>query len=161
MPLPGADVRLAERGGFRGFAKRLRATAPAAVDETLVLHFLHRYGTRASELVALAAADPDAARRLVPPLPYVRVEAAHAAAAEMAATLDDVLRRRVPIAFRDPAGGVEVSEDVARLMRAALGWTAEETAQAVAAYRAGIERERAQRLDGRALEEPDVERRRA
>jgi len=34
------------------------------------------------------------------------------AAAEMAATLDDTLRRRVPIAFRDRAGGVDVAADV-------------------------------------------------
>ena len=50
-----------------------------------------------------------------------------------------------------------LADDVAALMRAALGWTAVETAAAVSAYRDGIERERARRL-GRG-EEPDVARR--
>lgn len=159
VPLPGAGVQLAEPGGFGGFAKRMRASAPAGVDEALMTHLLHRYGTRAPEIVALAAADPAAARRLLPALPYRRVEVTHAVAAEMAATLDDMLRRRMPLAFRDGGGGLGVSDDVAGLMRSVLGWSAEETAHAVAAYRAGVERERERRLGGGAPGTDDVERR--
>jgi glycerol-3-phosphate dehydrogenase len=159
VPLPGAAVPPDERGGFQGFAKRVRASAPACVDAELITHLVHRYGTRAPELLARAAEDPALARRLAAALPYRRGEVAHAAAGEMAATLDDMLRRRVPIAFRDPAGGVEVSDDVAGLMRNVLGWSAEETANAIAAYRAGIEDERARRLGGRSLTDGDVDRR--
>ena len=138
----------------------MRASAPTTMDAALVAHLVNRYGTGAPELIALAAADPALARRLLAELPYCRGEVTHAAAAEMAATLDDTLRRRVPIAFRARDGGVGVSDDVAALMRGALGWSADETAKAVADYRAGIDRERERRLDGRSSEERDVARRR-
>ncbi|MBI3769394.1 MAG: glycerol-3-phosphate dehydrogenase [Deltaproteobacteria bacterium] len=159
LPLPGAEVKLAERGGFGGFAKRMRASAPAGVDDALMTHLLHRYGTHAPEIVALAAADPDAARRILPALPYRRGEVTHAVAAEMAATLDDMLRRRVPLAFRERDGGLGVSDDVAGLMRAVLGWSGEETAHVVAEYRSGVERERERRLGGRQAGDRDVDRR--
>ena len=159
VPLPGAEVPCAEHGGFGGFAKRMRAGAPAGIDEALMTHLLHRYGTRTPEIIALAAADPEAARRLLPALPYRRVEVAHAVAVEMAATLDDMLRRRLPLAFRDGGGGLAVSDDVAGLMRAVLGWSSEETARAVAEYRVGVERERERRLGARAVGARDVDRR--
>jgi len=92
-------------------------------------HLVHRYGTRAPEIVALVAADPEARRRIVPELSYRRAEVTHAGAAEMAATLDDMLRRRV--AARVPrcvTAAFAVSDDVANLMRTVLGWSAEETA---------------------------------
>jgi glycerol-3-phosphate dehydrogenase len=158
VPLPGAELQLPERGGFGGYAKRMRASAPAGVDDGLMTHLLHRYGTRAPEIVALAAADPETARRIVPDLPYRRAEVTYAVAAEMAATLDDMLRRRTPLAFRVVDGAAPVSDDVANLMRAVLGWSAEETTAAVSAYRAGVDRERALRL-GDAAPEGDVERR--
>ena len=70
-----------------------------------------------------------------------------------------MLRRRVPLAFRVRDGGVAVSDDVANLMRAVLGWSAEETAAAIASYRGGAERERALRVGDRAIRAGDVERR--
>ena len=159
VPLPGAELHVPERGGFGGYAKRMRASAPTGVDDSLMTQLLHRFGTRASEIVALTAADPDAARRIVPELAYRRAEVTYTVAAEMAATLDDMLRRRVPLAFRVRDGGVAVSDDVANLMRAVLGWTAEETAAAIAAYRDGVERERALRVGERTVRDGDVERR--
>jgi glycerol-3-phosphate dehydrogenase len=158
VPLPGADVQPADRAGFGVFAKRVRASLPAGVDDTLARHFLSRYGIRAPELLACAAADPAPARRLVPTLPYRRCEVTHAAAAEMATTLDDVLRRRVPLAFRTSDGGLGVSEDAAAMMGAVLGWSPEETVHAYARYRDGVEREQAQRR-ARPDEEADVTRR--
>ncbi len=158
VPLPGAAVPVADRGGFRGFAKRVRATLPAGVDDALARHFLRRYGIKALELLAEASADCEAARRLVPTLSYRRGEVTHAAAAEMASTLDDVLRRRVPISFRTADGGLAASEEVATMIGAVLGWTLEETTQAYAHYRAGVEREHAQRRGG-APEEADGARR--
>jgi glycerol-3-phosphate dehydrogenase len=96
-------------------------------------------------VAALLAADPVAADRLLPTLPYRRGEVTRAAAAEMAVTLDDTLRRRMPVTFRDSDGALAVAADVAALMRAVLGWDGEETAHAVERYREGFERERARR----------------
>ena len=144
-PLPGAKVDMRERGGFPGFAKRVRATKPPAVDDALVAYLLNRYGTAAPELIALLAVDPQAARRIVAALPYRYAEVTRAAAVEMAVTLDDTLRRRAPIAFRDRDGGVAAADEVAAKMRAVHGWNDTETARVVDDYRRGVERERAQR----------------
>ncbi len=144
-PLPGAKVDMRDRGGFPGFAKRVRATKPPAVGDALADHLLHRYGTAAPELIALLAVDPRAARRIVDALPYRYGEVTRAAAAEMAITLDDALRRRLPIAFRERDGGVEAAGDVAATMRSVHGWDDAETARLVEEYRHGVERERTQR----------------
>jgi glycerol-3-phosphate dehydrogenase len=144
VPLPGARVDDPDRGGFRGFAKRLRAET--TLDEGLVRHFLARYGARARELIAAIAGDAAGARPLVKELPYRRIEVTRAADAEMAVTLDDVLRRRVPISFRHRDGGAEVAADVGAAMAAVLGWNAAETAVEVERYRAGVAVERDRRM---------------
>lgn len=146
IPLPGARVDDPDRGGFGGFAKRLRARAPANVDEVLIRHLLSRYGTAAVAIAERLAATPEAARRLVAGLPYRRIEVTRAAESEMAATLDDVLRRRVPIAFRWSDGGAAAADVVGRLVAAALGWDAAQTASAVESYRAGVADEQRRRL---------------
>ena len=146
VPLPGALVEDPDRGGFRGFAKRLRATC-ASVDEALVRHLLGRYGVAARALADAVCAEPVAARPLVAALPYRRIEVRRAAEAEMAVTLDDVLRRRVPLSFRDPDGGESIAPEVGDLMRSALGWDEAETARAVERYRTDVAAERARRLE--------------
>ncbi len=152
VPLPGARVEDHDRGGFVGFAKRLRANVPGSIDDGLVRHLLGRYGAAARELVATVLRDPASARRLIANLPYRRIEVTRAADAEMAVTLDDVLRRRVPLSFRHADGGVAIAAEVAGLMRDALGWSAAETEAAVERYRTGAEAEREQRLQPAAVE---------
>jgi glycerol-3-phosphate dehydrogenase len=147
VPLPGARVDDPDRGGFRGFAKRVRTSAPPTVDEGLVRHLLHRYGIAARELIAALAGDPAAARPLVLGLPYRRIEVTRAADTEMAVTLDDVLRRRVPVSFRHADGGAEAAPDVGALMGAVLGWSPTETAEAVERYRTGVVEERQRRSE--------------
>jgi glycerol-3-phosphate dehydrogenase len=147
VPLPGARVDAPDRGGFRGFAKRVRASASPEVDDGLVRHLLYRYGTAAMQLIGRLAAEPAATGRIVPELPYRRIEVTRAAENEMAATLDDVLRRRVPIAFRHADGGLSAAASVGALMARVLGWSAEETARAVERYRTGIDDERRRRSE--------------
>jgi glycerol-3-phosphate dehydrogenase len=149
VPLPGARVEIPERGGFPGFAKRVRASAPAALDDALVRHLLERHGVGAPDLTALLAADPAAALPLLAALPYRRGEVTRSAAAEMAATVDDVLRRRVPVTFRDPRGGLGVAEDVAAMMGAVHGWDAAERACAVERYFEGVRVERERREENK------------
>jgi glycerol-3-phosphate dehydrogenase len=145
VPLPGARVDDPDKGGFRGFAKRLRTSLPAGVDDGVVRHWLHRYGTAAQELIARVAGNPHALRPIVGDLPYRGIEVTRAAESEMAETIDDVLRRRVPVSFRHADGGVEAAADVGILMGAALGWDARTTTTAVERYRTGALDERRRR----------------
>ncbi len=147
VPLPGARVDDPDRGGFRGFAKRVRTSAPASVDDGLVRHLLHRYGTAAMQLLGRMTSEPGAIEPVVAELPYRRVEVSRAAESEMAETLDDVLRRRVPISFRHADGGSAAAGTVGMLMGQALGWSTEETDRAVERYRTDVADEHRRRRE--------------
>ena len=138
IPLPGARVDDPDRGGFPGFAKRVRASASAALDDGLIRHLLHRYGTAAMQLIGRIGGGASDAARIVPDLQYRRFEITRAAETEMAMTLDDVLRRRVPLSFRHSDGGAGAAADAGALMGAALGWDADETAREIERYRTGV-----------------------
>ena len=145
VPLPGACTAPEDHGGFPGFAKRLRISPPPGMDGTLVSHLLQRYGTAASEVMTLLTTDPTAARVLHEGLPYRWGEVERAAVAEMAVTVEDVLRRRVPVAFRDRRGGLHVAPEVARVMGSVHQWGEDEEARALRHYEVGVDREVRQR----------------
>lgn len=64
-----------------------------------------RHGPRARELAAMVEATPALAQRLVDDLPYRRVEIEYAITHGGARHLDDLLRRRVPLALTDARAG--------------------------------------------------------
>jgi glycerol-3-phosphate dehydrogenase len=106
------------------------------------LHLGERYGGESGVLDAMVAADPSLGEPLVPGLPYRRVEAVYAARYEMAVTLDDVLSRRTRARLRNRDAAAAAAEDVAALVGAELGWSDDERAAQIAAYRASSEHER-------------------
>jgi glycerol-3-phosphate dehydrogenase len=108
----------------------------APPDGSPEAHLAHRYGTLASELEALVAADPALGERLVPTLPYLRAEAVFAVRHEMATTLDDVLLRRTRAHLFDRPATLAAAPDVAALMARELGWSPAEIERQVEAYRA-------------------------
>jgi glycerol-3-phosphate dehydrogenase len=133
-------VRELGRGG-RSRTKRLPllgAEGPTPDDE----HLAGRYGSLATEVAALAAADRSLAEPLVPGLPYRRAEAVYAVRAEMATTLDDVLSRRTRARLLARDATARVAEDVARLLAPELGWDETRIAAEAARYRAAITAER-------------------
>lgn len=128
--------------GGKSVTKRLAlvgATGPAPADE----HLARRYGSEATEILALTSTEPSLAAPLVPGLPYRRAEAVYAVRHEMARTLDDVLSRRTRarLLARDAAG--RAAEDVARLIGDELGWDAARIAAEVEGFRAALAEERA------------------
>jgi len=58
-----------------------------------------RHGTGISEILTLLRQRPELAARIDEHAPFVLAEAVHAVQAEMAATLDDVARRRMPLSL--------------------------------------------------------------
>jgi glycerol-3-phosphate dehydrogenase len=116
MPLIGAE-------GYR------QPTDPAAA------HLANRYGSEATELVAIAKADSHLTDPLVPGLPYTKAEAVYAARSEMSVTLDDVLSRRTRARLFDRPAAVAAAEDVARLIAADMGWNEAEIDRQVADFR--------------------------
>lgn len=106
-------------------------------------HLADRYGSEARVLRTMIEADPTLADPLVPGLPYRRAEALYAVRYEMAKTLDDVFTRRTRarLLARDTTADT-VAAGVADLIGDELGWSAEQRAAEVAAYRRAVEHER-------------------
>jgi glycerol-3-phosphate dehydrogenase len=103
---------------------------------------VHRYGGDAPDVVALADANAELSRPLVPGLPYLRAEATYAARHEMARTVDDVLSRRTRARLLARDASAAAADDVAALMAPELGWDADEQRRQAAHYRALIAAER-------------------
>ena len=92
-----------------------------ALGEPPVDERLRVYGTDSDVVLALERADPLLASRLDPRLPYTGAEVVHAARAEMARTVDDVLARRTRALFLDVAAARASAPAVVALLAAELG----------------------------------------
>jgi glycerol-3-phosphate dehydrogenase len=96
------------------------------VDEESRALLAHRYGHAAQDVLHLASARQELARRIVPGLPDLLAEAVVAARDEQALSLADVLLRRTRLgilAARDLSGeGSEAARAVAEAMAAEARW---------------------------------------
>ncbi|MEZ4454499.1 MAG: glycerol-3-phosphate dehydrogenase/oxidase [Nannocystaceae bacterium] len=106
-----------------------------------------RHGPEARSLRARIAADPALGERLVADLPYLWAEIDQAIRFEGVAHLDDLLRRRIPLALTDPRLGAGVARRVAERLVEARGGGAGEVDEELERYRELLRRE-----TGRVLE---------
>jgi glycerol-3-phosphate dehydrogenase len=157
LPLVGAR-RWAQ---FRDSAARL--AGQTGVDEAMVERLLHRHGDRVGDVLDLVRHDPVLGRPLDGAPDYLAAEVVHAATAEGALHLDDVLTRRMRVSIETAHRGTESAPAVAALMAGALGWDAERTEREVEHYLARVAAEReSQRMpddstaDAARLGAPDV-----
>ncbi len=114
--------------------KLLGAGRRSKPDGSPQSNLLHRYGTLASEVTALTAADPSLAEPLIPGMAHVRAEAVYAVRHEMALTLDDVLTRRTRARLFDRPATIAAATEVAAVLASELGWDAAETQRQVAEF---------------------------
>ncbi len=105
-----------------GCRQAMTAGVAQGLDEQNACRVALRFGTRSSELHKLLAESPELARRLVDDLPFCRGEVVFAARNEMAFSLDDILRRRIPLALLTHLTESLVT-DAAELAGAELGWS--------------------------------------
>ena len=101
----------------------LSAGLAAGLDEETARAAAARHGARLERLLARVRARPDLARRLVPAAPFCRADVVQAAEDEMARSLEDVLRRRLPVMLVAPPS-LGALEDAAALAGEVLGWDA-------------------------------------
>ena len=135
-PLPGGDglktedELAARRAALEGFG--------ADVAEALVLS----YGSRGASVAARIAGDATAGERLDAELPFLNAQVDEAVENELAATLDDVLSRRVPILLRGRDQGLAAADAVSRRMAARLGWDEARRAKELEQYKVVVDRSR-------------------
>ena len=134
--LPGAQG-LEHPRGVEAVAERLMKNA--SIDARVAEHLSQTYGSRAESVALRGLADASLLARLNADLPYLWCEVDHAVEVDLARTIEDVLMRRVPLGLRGRDQGLDVAEPVAPRMARRLGWSGEESARQVAAYRHTVE----------------------
>ncbi len=128
LPLPWAP-----QGRFGKWSRTtLSRGLGFGLDEATVGNLIRRYGTRIDAIFEMIADQPDLARRLVPELPFCVAEIVYAVTGEMAGSLEDVLRRRVPLMLLDrlPEPTLRALAD---LVGELLSWSSERRAAEVGA----------------------------
>jgi glycerol-3-phosphate dehydrogenase len=134
IPIDGA----APRADLDALARRLVRDDGLGLEAATSL--VDRHGTRATEVLALGR-ERDLVGPLVDGHPYLEAEIAWGVEQELAASLDDLLARRIRLApvLRDR--GASIAARVAAIAGASLGWDADRQRREVEAYLAGAERE--------------------
>lgn len=141
-PCVTRGIHLGMRGGFAAGVARAEGVCHAlGVDPSVAAGVVERHGDEAVALLQRAA-DTGEADRLHPHLPYIRAELAWAIDEELALSVDDVLRRRVRIALRDPAAGGPLAKQVGALLGKRLGWSDAAVNASVQEYRRRVTSER-------------------
>lgn len=126
-PLPGG-----ESASLAGFVEQaIRAELPPATAEHLARH----YGSETMAILNLLRERPDLASPLHPGHPALSAEVLHAARREFAVRVEDVLARRLHLAWETPDHGEAAAGRVAELLGGVLGWSPDQAAAEVAAYR--------------------------
>jgi glycerol-3-phosphate dehydrogenase len=95
------------------------------VDDASLAQLAHRYGYAARGVLALAAEQPELARRIVPDLPDLLAEAPFSVRHEQAASVADVLLRRTRLGLLDARSLIDAAgpaRAVAEAMAPELGW---------------------------------------
>ncbi|MYW05258.1 glycerol-3-phosphate dehydrogenase/oxidase [Streptomyces sp. SID3343] len=105
-------------------------------------HLGGRYGSEARFVEDLIVADPAMGAPVMPGLPYVWAEVLFAVRHEMARTVTDVLKRRLPARFLDSSRAAEAATHVGSLLRAELGTPQAEIDRQVAHFEADVRAER-------------------
>jgi glycerol-3-phosphate dehydrogenase len=157
VPLAGAD------GYLPLWNARHRLAASSGLHVARIEHLLGRYGSLATEMLDLIAAEPGLGRPLAGAEDYLRAEISYAASHEGARHLDDVLARRTHISIETWDRGLSAAAEAAELMAKPLRWDARQVAREIGHYEATIAAERAsqeaptdQAADALLLDAPEI-----
>jgi glycerol-3-phosphate dehydrogenase len=101
-------------------------------------HLIGKLGTEAVEALRLVDTDPALGRTLVDGAPPIRAEVVHAVRTGMAATVEDVMARRIGLELYDWRLAAQAAPCVAALMGRELGWSAAQQSLAADSYEAKI-----------------------
>ncbi len=145
LPSATADLRLVgawtdEDGAAAGVAPPAAADVAAGLDPLVLQALQGRYGAETTEVLALGVAR-GLLGRLHPEASHIEAEVAWAVERELALGLDDILARRLRLAFEVRDHGASVAGRVASIVGPALGWDAARQAAEVESYTASSARE--------------------
>ena len=110
-----------------------------ALSEPTARHLAEKYGVCARDVMKLAEAEPDLARPLLEGLAPIRAEVVFGSRDELAASIEDVLARRIGLQLYGWRDSIRAAPAVAELLARELGWLEDAKQQAIAEYLAKIE----------------------
>ena len=119
--------------GARGDARPSDISKSGLTNETIA-HLLGLYGSRANEVIQLAASDEHLREPLSPDAPDIGAQVVFAARAEQCVRLVDFLLRRTLLGFSQDQGQSAVAR-AAALLAEELAWSPERTSAEIAIYR--------------------------
>ena len=110
------------------------------VAPDLAHHLSAKFGTAAGNILDLVKVDASLGERIISEHPMIRAEVVYAVREELAATIEDVLARRVGVQFYSWRSAREAAPVVGAILGAELGWTDDQIQSAVNAYVSHINR---------------------
>jgi glycerol-3-phosphate dehydrogenase len=104
------------------------------VSEPTARHLAQKFGTRAPQVLELAKHDAPLAEPLVDGLAPLRAEVVYGVRTEMAASIEDILARRIGLEIYSWNDAIKAAPAVAQLLAAELGWPDAVTCESRAHY---------------------------
>jgi len=104
------------------------------VSESTARHLAQKFGTRARHVMQLAEQDADLAAPLVDGLAPLRAEVVYGVRNEMAASIEDVLARRIGLQSYSWRDSIKAAPAVAQLLAREFGWSDAATRQSATDY---------------------------
>lgn len=101
------------------------------MSKDLSAHLTHNYGTRALQIAEITKANPSLRRPIHNKHVFIAAEVIFAVKQEYALSIEDVVARRMRLAFVDSRAAAESLPTVARIMADLLGWDKIQTQQEI------------------------------
>lgn len=122
--------------GGEGFTsdlwKKLMAAYP--ISKETAQHLAAKFGTAAWEVMHLTQENRNLAQPILLDSPPIQGEVVYCVREELAATIEDVLARRLGIQFYSWRDAIHAAPRVGELMAQELHWSNDQTKQAIASY---------------------------
>ena len=92
------------------------------MSKDLAAHLTHNYGTRALQIAEITKANPSLRKPIHNKHVFIEAEVIFAVKQEYALSIEDVVARRMRLAFVDSRAAAESVPTIARIMSGLLGW---------------------------------------
>jgi glycerol-3-phosphate dehydrogenase len=138
LGLPVTQSRTANHplSGASGFSPEYASelSVKCQLPLPVVDHLVRKFGTAAQEICVMVARDPAQLRKIVDGFPAIEAEIAYSIRYEMAATVEDILARRIGLQYYSWALAEKAAPRIANHLARERGWSEETRVSAVAGY---------------------------
>jgi glycerol-3-phosphate dehydrogenase len=104
------------------------------ISESTARHLASKFGTAAEKVLAIGLANPALMEPILEGFPAIRAEVVHAAREEFAASIEDVLARRIGLQLFSWRDAIDAAPVVGELLAGELGWTKDFTQSEISKY---------------------------